>query len=43
MVSRRCIEAVGPLDPYLYFYWEETDFAAGHDIKAGGLYWYRAR
>jgi hypothetical protein len=26
MVSRRCVEAVGSLDPYLFFYWEETDF-----------------
>jgi GT2 family glycosyltransferase len=26
MVSRRCVETVGPLDPYLFFYWEETDF-----------------
>jgi GT2 family glycosyltransferase len=26
MVSRRCVESVGPLDPYLFFYWEETDF-----------------
>jgi len=26
MVSRRCVEAIGPLDPYLFFYWEETDF-----------------
>ena len=26
MVSRRCLERVGPLDPYLYFYWEEADF-----------------
>ena len=26
MVSRTCVDAVGPLDPYLYFYWEETDF-----------------
>ena len=26
MVSRRCVDAVGPLDPYIYFYWEETDF-----------------
>ena len=26
MVSRRCVEAIGPLDPYLYFYWEEVDF-----------------
>jgi len=26
MVSRPCVEAVGPLDPYLFFYWEETDF-----------------
>jgi hypothetical protein len=26
MVSRHCVEAVGPLDPYLFFYWEETDF-----------------
>lgn len=26
MVSRRCFEEVGPLDPYLNFYWEEADF-----------------
>jgi hypothetical protein len=26
MVSRRCADAVGPLDPYLFFYCEETDF-----------------
>ncbi|HME43770.1 MAG TPA: glycosyltransferase family 2 protein [Syntrophorhabdales bacterium] len=26
MASRACIESVGPLDPYLFFYWEETDF-----------------
>jgi GT2 family glycosyltransferase len=26
MVSRRCVESVGPLDPSLFFYWEETDF-----------------
>lgn len=26
MASRKCLEAVGPLDPYLYFYWEEADF-----------------
>jgi hypothetical protein len=26
MVSRRCIEAVGPLDPYYFMYSEETDF-----------------
>lgn len=26
MVSRRCIESVGPLDPYLFFYCEESDF-----------------
>jgi GT2 family glycosyltransferase len=26
MVGRRCVEAVGPLDPYLFFYWEEADF-----------------
>jgi len=26
MVSRQCFESVGPLDPYLFFYWEETDF-----------------
>jgi GT2 family glycosyltransferase len=26
MVSRRCVQSVGPLDPYLFFYWEETDF-----------------
>lgn len=26
MVSRHCAEAVGPLDPYLLFYWEEADF-----------------
>jgi GT2 family glycosyltransferase len=26
MVSRECVQSVGPLDPYLYFYWEEADF-----------------
>ena len=26
MVSRTCVQSVGPLDPYLFFYWEETDF-----------------
>ena len=26
MVSRQCVDAVGPLDPFLYFYWEEADF-----------------
>jgi GT2 family glycosyltransferase len=26
MVSRQCVQDVGPLDPYLFFYWEETDF-----------------
>ncbi len=26
MVNRRCFESVGPLDPYLGFYWEEADF-----------------
>ena len=26
MVSQRCIKAVGPLDPFLFFYWEEADF-----------------
>jgi GT2 family glycosyltransferase len=26
MVRRGCAEAVGPLDPYLFFYCEETDF-----------------
>ena len=26
MVKRCCFESVGPLDPYLYFYCEETDF-----------------
>jgi GT2 family glycosyltransferase len=26
MVRRCCFESVGPLDPYLYFYCEETDF-----------------
>jgi GT2 family glycosyltransferase len=26
MVSRSCIEKVGPLDPYLFAYWEEADF-----------------
>jgi len=26
MVSRRCFLEAGPLDPYLFFYWEETDF-----------------
>jgi hypothetical protein len=26
MVSRRCVQSVGSLDPYLFLYWEETDF-----------------
>jgi GT2 family glycosyltransferase len=26
MVSRLCVEDVGPLDPCLFFYWEEADF-----------------
>jgi GT2 family glycosyltransferase len=26
MLSRSCIEKVGPLDPYLFAYWEEADF-----------------
>jgi GT2 family glycosyltransferase len=26
MVSEKCIANVGWLDPYLFFYWEETDF-----------------
>ncbi|MCX5909719.1 MAG: glycosyltransferase family 2 protein [Deltaproteobacteria bacterium] len=26
MVSRPCVECIGPLDPFLFFYWEETDF-----------------
>lgn len=26
MVSKQCVQSVGPLDPYLFFYWEETDF-----------------
>jgi GT2 family glycosyltransferase len=26
MVSRRCVEGVGPLDPLLFFSWEEADF-----------------
>jgi GT2 family glycosyltransferase len=26
MVKRGCVEATGPLDPYLHFYWEEADF-----------------
>jgi len=26
MVSRRCVEAVGPLDPYYFMYSEESDF-----------------
>ncbi len=26
MVRRSCVEDVGPLDPYFFFYWEETDF-----------------
>jgi GT2 family glycosyltransferase len=26
MVRRQCVEGVGPLDPYLFFYCEETDF-----------------
>ena len=26
MVRRGCYESVGPLDPFLFFYWEEADF-----------------
>jgi GT2 family glycosyltransferase len=26
MVRRECVETVGPLDPYLFMYWEEADF-----------------
>ncbi len=26
MINRRCIEDVGPLDPYLYLGWEDADF-----------------
>lgn len=26
MVSNRCVKDVGWLDPFLFFYWEETDF-----------------
>jgi len=26
MVSRKCVESTGSLDPYLFFYWEEADF-----------------
>ena len=26
MVHRQCVQQTGPLDPYLFFYWEETDF-----------------
>ncbi len=26
MVSRACVDDVGPLDPFLFFYWEETDY-----------------
>jgi GT2 family glycosyltransferase len=26
MVSRRCIEEVGPLDPLLFLFWEEADY-----------------
>jgi GT2 family glycosyltransferase len=26
MARRQCVEGVGPLDPYLFFYCEETDF-----------------
>jgi GT2 family glycosyltransferase len=26
MARRQCVETVGPLDPYLFFYWEEADF-----------------
>jgi GT2 family glycosyltransferase len=26
MVSRECVADVGPLDPWLFLYWEETDF-----------------
>jgi GT2 family glycosyltransferase len=35
MVSRRCFEAVGPLDPYLYFYWEEVDFCRRARYQGG--------
>jgi GT2 family glycosyltransferase len=34
MVSRRCYENVGPLDPFLFFYWEETDFCRRARFKA---------
>ena len=26
LVKRACVEEVGPLDPWLFFYWEEADF-----------------
>ncbi|MBF0308448.1 MAG: glycosyltransferase family 2 protein [Magnetococcales bacterium] len=26
MVNRACVQQVGALDPFLFFYWEETDF-----------------
>jgi GT2 family glycosyltransferase len=26
VVRRECVEDVGPLDPWLFFYWEEADF-----------------
>jgi GT2 family glycosyltransferase len=26
MVSRQCVQSVGPLDPNLFMYWEEADF-----------------
>jgi GT2 family glycosyltransferase len=33
MVSRECVQSVGPLDPYLFFYWEETDFCRRSRFK----------
>jgi GT2 family glycosyltransferase len=33
MVSRQCVQSVGPLDPYLFFYWEETDFCRRAQYK----------
>lgn len=26
MINRKCMEMIGPLDPYLFFYWEDADF-----------------
>ena len=33
MVSRHCVEDVGWLDPFLFFYWEEADFCRRAVLK----------